>query len=196
MLKLDKQAPLELPRLFREGMVYDDETMVTPGWGLENGATECSGQGYMRVHSEKHNRCRKPLKSVPKDSWLCFCEDSKSTRASASSSPMGDSRGSMLMVLLFRSGRKSSYVGRLALRVGQGISVRGSGGRRPVVRSCQRRSRWIWRSSLFRLLQRFLLQELDDESDGRQSSTEQMQDAPEGKAVAPSTRPFRLQETS
>ena len=80
MLKLDKKARLEQPRLFRDGMVYGDETkLVAPGWGLENGDQLCGGQSFIHVIPGTPDQCPQPSVSVPEDSLLCFCEDETET---------------------------------------------------------------------------------------------------------------------
>ena len=44
----------------------------------------CGSQTYIHVHPERHSQCRTPAEHVPTDSWFCFCEEGKSTRASES----------------------------------------------------------------------------------------------------------------
>ena len=77
MLKLDKKARLEQPRLFRDGMVYGDETkLVAPGWGInKGGGQQCGDQDYILVKPGTPDLCPQPSVSVPEDSLLCFCEN-------------------------------------------------------------------------------------------------------------------------
>ena len=92
MLKLDKKARLEQPRLFRDGMVYGDETkLVAPGWGINKGGDQlCGGQSFVHVNPGTPGQCPQPSTSASVDSLLCFCEvPSTSPRESTSNGKGG-----------------------------------------------------------------------------------------------------------
>ena len=92
MLKLDKKARLEQPRLFRDGMVYGDETkLVAPGWGIKYDDQLCGGQSFIHVKPGTPDQCPQPSVSVPEDSLLCFYQDEPKYRKESTSNSKGGS---------------------------------------------------------------------------------------------------------